>query len=702
MNNRKYNFYTFFIGILLFCISYTAYAEPRGRLLGIDSSSKYLIYYGGDFSQQNVDLMKTFDVVVLHPNSQGLTPAIVKELQDAGVAYVLGYISIGEDAPKNGELPITHQGKGPIYRDDATQETIYQNQGIASFYVDSVYKADSNTYEHDGVADTNGIFGGYYIYPNSDWRWVINEMRIGGNPLVFTQRQYSAGLKQIVGERDLNNLSSKTANFGFDGFFLDTIDTAGPYTGEGWYPWVAEEMQKTVKFISDTYPDKAILANRGSFFFHAGLHNTKYNISPIDYSIRPYINAMLFESYMLDSDINHTGISPYFLDNHKSVMPKLMSEANRPDGFTVTGMDYMMNRPDGLYNDLFNIMVKENGWLAYLTINRSIDSIGLNFYQKTANSELMQDTSPPQWMHTGEYVYNNKPKRVGVQALKAREVQGEMDIYWDSAKDQSWPVKYNIYIATQEDFSDQVKYTTVNFVKNPAWNTDPANSVANKFTVKGLSKTTYYVRVRAEDSSPNNLEDDNNITLSLNLSNSDTNFISNPLIQNLTINGDLSDWQTLKSFGVDPKDQASDQSLDWQQTWMAHDDNNIYLAYQYHNPLTMSWGHITYLDTDVDKTTGYRGSSTSLPIGVEYMLQGYHLWRYSGSGQDWSWQYIASVGRSWNLLQSEMFFPRAWINNPNKINLYFEANNYALGQTTVDLFPDNALTTSSYFSYSLN
>ena len=702
MSNTHHNFYTFFIGVLLFCISYTAYAEPRGRLLGIDSSSKYLIYYGGDFSQQNIDLMKTFDVVVLHPASNGLTPAVVKELQDAGVSYVLGYISIGEDAPKNGELPILHQGKGPIYIDETTKETIYQNQGIASFYIDSSYKIDSSSYEHDGVPDTNGIFGGYYIYPNSDWHWVINEMRIGGSAGIFTQRQYTAGLKQIAGERDLNNLSSRTANFGFDGFFLDTIDTAGPYTGEGWYPWVAEAMQKTVKFISDTYPNKVILANRGSFFFHAGLHNSRYNISPIDYSIRPYINAMLFESYMLDSDINHTGISPYFFDNHKSVMPKLMSEANRPDGFTVTGMDYMMNRPDALYDDLFNVMIKENGWLAYLTINRSIDSIGLNFYQKTSNTELMQDNSPPQWMHTGEYAFENKPKRIGVQALKAGEALGEMTVYWDSAKDQSWPVKYNIYIASQADFSDQVKYAAVNFEKNTAWDSDPINNVANKFTLTGLLKTKYYVRVRAEDSSIDKLEDDNTVTLSLDLSKSETNFISNPLTQALVINGDLSDWENLTSFGIDLKDQAADTSLDWQQAWMAHDTSNIYLAYQYHNPLSMSWGHITYLDTDTDKTTGYRGSSTPLPIGVEYMLQGYHLWQYNGSGQNWSWQYIASIGRSWSQHHSEMYFPRAWINNPNKINLYFEANNIPLGQTTIDYYPDDAISAANYFSYSLN
>jgi hypothetical protein len=59
-------------------------------------------------------------------------------------------------------------------------------------------------------------------------------MRNGGSAGIFTQRQYVAGLKQIAGQRDPNDLNNKFSNFGFDGFFLDTIDTAGPYTAEGW------------------------------------------------------------------------------------------------------------------------------------------------------------------------------------------------------------------------------------------------------------------------------------------------------------------------------------------------------------------------------------------------------------------------------------------------------------------------------------
>ena len=661
-----------------------------------------MIYYGGDFSQSNVDIMKTFDVVVLHPSSTGLTPAIVKELQDSNVQYVLGYISIGEDSSGVSEGPITLQGTGPIYVDENSLETVYGNGGIASFYVDSVYNPNTESYQHDSEPDVNGIFGGYYVYPNSDWRAVLKNMRIGGTPEI-SQRQFVAGLDQIVGDRDLAALNTKTANFGFDGFFLDTIDTAGSYAAEGWYPWAAEAMQQTVKFISDTYPNKSILANRGSFYFQAGLKNTDYNVTPIDFSIRPYINAMLFESFMLDSDVTNTGISHYYTDNRDNVLPKLMSEANRPDGFTVTGMDYMMGRDTDLFDQLFNTSVKDNGWMVYLSVDRSISEIDLLFYNKLNNAEQILDTAAPKWMTSGNGYSENKAPRVGVQKLEQGSASGDLTVFWDSAKDQSWPVKYNIYVSTQEDFSDATKHAAVNFEKNTPWNNDPYTNVANKFTVNNLATGTYYVRVRAEDSSASNLEEQNVTTLSITLEGTPDSSVSNLLTQAISVDSDLSDWETLTPFGSDPKDALdSDSALDWDKAWMAHDASNLYFAYQYHNPVNMSWGHITYLDTDTNTATGYTGPTGAFPVGVDYMIQGYHLWHYTGTGNNWAWEYVASTGRSWNQLSSEMYIPRSWIGNPTKMNVYYEARNESLGLTSVDYFPNDAISAKNSFSYTMN
>ena len=72
-----------------------AFSQLAVRLDGIDSSSRFLVYYGNDFSADQINRISQFDVVVIDPNSPQLTPAVVADLQARGVQYVLGYLTIG-------------------------------------------------------------------------------------------------------------------------------------------------------------------------------------------------------------------------------------------------------------------------------------------------------------------------------------------------------------------------------------------------------------------------------------------------------------------------------------------------------------------------------------------------------------------------------------------------------------------------------
>jgi hypothetical protein len=552
-------------------------AAPRGAVESINSNSKFLMYYGNDFSHENKEIMKGFNIIVLNPNQSNCTPQVVKELQDAGVQYVLGYISIGEDFGGVGASPIIGDGKGPVYINPETNELVYQEQGIASFYVDSVYNSTSSQYEHDETPDKNGEFSGWYIFPNSDWRWVINVQRLGGNEGVFNQRINKAGLAQIVGSRN-GDLTVRTGNFGFNGFFFDTIDTAGPYTNPGYYPWAAEEMQETVKFIHETYPDQYILANRGIFYYQAGLSNSTYNIRPIDFSIRPYVNGVLFESYFLDSNSSVDGAggeSEFFIDNKNNVAPKLMAEANRLDGFTIFCIDYKEGRDASLYAQLVDETIISNGWVEYLTEHQAIDTIN----QDIAVQLPIVDNTSPQWTSTAALYNQQVSARTGVQLLTTNEAQDEITVSWDVAKDQSLPVKYNIYLATQEDFSNQVIYNNVSFETGEGWQVDPVNKLANEFKVTNLTPGTYYIKVRAQDSSPDAHEDGNNIVLSINIGVTAVEY-SNPS-SSIILDGDLSDWAAVVSFPEDPDDvSAAGTQVDWKKVSMAHDNDNIYLAYE--------------------------------------------------------------------------------------------------------------------------
>jgi TM1410 hypothetical-related protein. len=74
---------------------------------------------------------------------------------------------------------------------------------------------------------------------------------------------------------------------GCDGLFLDTIDTASPWSP--WpYRWMVVQMSDLVGWLRQTYPDKYLIANRGLFYFDPGL-TTAY-----EHSIRPYIDADMF------------------------------------------------------------------------------------------------------------------------------------------------------------------------------------------------------------------------------------------------------------------------------------------------------------------------------------------------------------------------------------------------------------------------
>jgi len=58
-----------------------------------------------------------------------------------------------------------------------------------------------------------------------------------------------------------------------------------------------------------------------------------------------------------------------------------------------------------------------------------------------------------------------------------------------------------------------------------------------------------------------------------------SNYVNNSLV----IDGSIDDWQSLIAFGTDPQDPAATPVLDIKSAWLAHDEQNFYLAVDYHN-----------------------------------------------------------------------------------------------------------------------
>ena len=90
-------------------------------------------------------------------------------------------------------------------------------------------------------------------------------------------------------------------------------------------------------------------------------------------------------------------------------------------------------------------------------------------------------------------------------------------IHWDVARDQTVPVKYNIYRSPDAAFTSPQKYAAVSFEIGDGWATDPTTAFANKTTITGLATGTHYFRVRAEDSAAPSHEETNTAALSITL-----------------------------------------------------------------------------------------------------------------------------------------------------------------------------------------
>ncbi len=184
--------------------------------------------------------------------------------------------------------------------------------------------------------------------------------------------------------------------------------------------------------------------------------------------------------------------------------------------------------------------------------------------------------------------------------------------------------------------------------------------------------------------------------------------LSNPL-GSVVIDGDLSEWAGLQSFGADADDVSGANNLiDWGEAWMGHDASQFYIAYTQFNASNITWGHSIYLDTDTDSSTGFHGFSSEFPLGADYVLEGNSLFKYTTVAQNqWSWEYVQSVPSRINAQNVEISLPRSLIANPVNLDLFFYGDSVATGGSTVDLFPDQvtdsqALLKQRKFSYSVN
>lgn len=519
------------------------------RIANLRAAARHVAFpmfaYGG-WDSGALAIAKRHDLVVLQPGSANVSRQLVEELErgldpsdPSDDVIVLGYVSVGEDN-RTVSLSDAQARDDPRFRGDGSGPRVDPRgptpdggpldgiaplgnpspggAGWASYYLDddSVGRGKA-----DGIPDRNASFGGYFVNAG-DPRWfeVVDLMTLDGPDAV-------AGFQEILN-------TSTGRGLGCDGVFLDTIDTAAP---NAWtratdsdftqFEWTGPGLSQFVARVHSTYPDRLVLQNRGGFFLDPDLPQYAS-------TTRGSIDFFLFESYRLSSS-STDGIDPFFFaDNQHNVMPKLVAEAQRPDGFRILSLGYAEGTGDtaasatllgqgaaALDSLLEDIRVTEQvaGFRHYLT-NAGVDLVNAFVRDHTSTA----DTTPPAWSS----VWNtNVDRATGVPAPPTPRIgiqsavptgAGQITVAWDVAVDFN-RVGYALYYAEQPfDFQgDPHLGSTTRVVLTPRV---PAAYVASfgagtlpfEATIGSLTRQkTYHLTIRAFDSVGN--EDQNAVSL---------------------------------------------------------------------------------------------------------------------------------------------------------------------------------------------
>ena len=86
---------------------------------------------------------------------------------------------------------------------------------------------------------------------------------------------------------------------------------------------------------------------------------------------------------------------------------------------------------------------------------------------------------------------------------------------------------------------------------------------------------------------------------------------------------DRSDWAGIPAYPLDPTGDAA--AIDYESVQIAHDDDNFYFHFQFApqaSPQFYGFQHNLYLDTDLDRGTGFIGGGGFLSLGADYLVQG--------------------------------------------------------------------------------
>jgi hypothetical protein len=441
------------------------------RILGLLPASQrvrdHMIYFGA-LDTAKIRTAETHDLVVLYPGQPTVTRAAIADIQD-GVdpldprddCIVLGYLNVGEDertiGKSNAQLladaRFVGNGLGP--RVDprgpgAGGQSLAQidlvglpsaSSGFASFYLDD-NSVEANGVG-DGLPDRNGTTGACFANAG-DPRWfqTLYDMRLGTEGF--------AGIEEML-------TVTAGAGFGFDGLYLDNIDTCAPnsFTGPGdldhaTFEWTAPGVTWFQSELRRRHSKQVILQNRGLFFFDPAFPHYQF-------STGPFVDFLKIENYRLDRDPSVDFDPLAFAINKHNLAPKLTAEAQRFT-FQVLTLGYA----EGPSIDTQTLVGGSQRGIETLTTDvAEAEQVGFRHYLTDAAGSLVNDfarsrmtttdSTPPTWSSTYNAFGGLNPPQAPVARVGIQQVEmavGATTVRWDVALDQN-PVTYVLYYAPE-------------------------------------------------------------------------------------------------------------------------------------------------------------------------------------------------------------------------------------------------------------
>ena len=260
------------------------------------------------------------------------------------------------------------------------------------------------------------------------------------------------------------------------------------------------------------------------------------------------------------------------------------------------------------------------------------------------------DSAAPVWSTTGNGFTPRgtttfAPVRTGIQATIAAD--SSVVVRWDTASDQTRPVRYKIYYAPSSPAPSTANLNvapwqnTGTIAGTPpadyAYPVNLATAVANEYTVAGLTNgTAYKFIVRAADSAATVHEETNVVALTATPRKS-----SGSVYAGITVDGVFTDWPAAARVWEDPSGDQGSAPSDLKAVWIANDRDYVYFRVETWNTHDFhAFGNSLYLDADRSLATGFEPFLAGL-LGSELLMQGDGL--YSQKLGGWNNGYVTSV-----------------------------------------------------------